>query len=92
MTDSWGQNTLKWLDDARYELIDGAAHGLATVAYATGGVLHAVCRLIEAPLPSAGIEAFARDFAWEIFGKRLSAVFRRSHDHDPDARPADLNV
>lgn len=35
----------------------------------------AVWGLIEAPSPTIGIKVLAMDFAWEIFGKRLTAVF-----------------
>jgi len=73
--------------------IEAAAHGLPTVAYATGGVTEAVAngvsgQLVEpgdsagfaqavlkqlaAPLPPAGVRAFAERFAWIHFGASLA--------------------
>lgn len=77
--------------------IEAAAHGVPTVAYATGGVpdavahgqsgylvppgdaaafADAVLRLLNTPLDEAGIRAFAKGFAWEVFGERVGQVLR----------------
>ncbi|WP_142803572.1 glycosyltransferase family 4 protein [Tepidiphilus sp. J10] len=77
--------------------IEAAAHGVPTVAYATGGVpdavahgqsgylvppgdaaafADAVLRLLDAPLDEAGIRAFAKGFAWEVFGERVRQVLQ----------------
>lgn len=77
--------------------IEAAAHGLPTVAYATGGVpdavahgqsgylvppgdaaafADAVLRLLDAPMDEAGIRAFAKGFAWEVFGERVGRVLQ----------------
>lgn len=77
--------------------IEAAAHGLPTVAYATGGVVDAVAdgvsgrlvasgdaaafadailQLLATPLDEAGIRAFAKGFAWEVFGERVGRVLQ----------------
>lgn len=80
--------------------IEAASYGLATVAYATGGVVDAVAdgvsgyllppgdgaafaktvaRLLDQPLPLEPIRAFAEQFDWARFGKRISmALFNDS--------------
>lgn len=77
--------------------IEAAAHGLPTVAYATGGVVDAVAdgvsgrlvppgdaaafadailQLLAAPMDEAGIRAFAKGFAWEVFEEKVGRVLR----------------
>ena len=76
---------------------EAAAHGLPTVAYATGGVpdavahgqsgylvppgdatafADAVVQLLATPLDAASIRAFAKGFAWEVFGERVERVLQ----------------
>ncbi len=77
--------------------IEAAAHGLPTVAYATGGVVDAVAngvsgrlvapgdaqtfadailQLLAAPMDEAGIRAFAKGFAWEVFEEKVGRVLQ----------------
>ena len=77
--------------------IEAAAHGLPTVAYATGGVVDAVAdgvsgrlvapgdaaafadailQLLATPLDEAGLRAFAKGFAWEVFGEKVGRVLQ----------------
>ncbi|MDY0330919.1 MAG: glycosyltransferase family 4 protein [Thiomonas sp.] len=75
--------------------VEAAAHGLPTVAYATGGIVDAVADgisgrlvlpgdadafaaavrgLLQRPLPTNPVIAFARRFSWEAFGARLCNI------------------
>lgn len=81
--------------------VEAAAHGLPTVAYATGGVVDAIAEgasgrlihphdatafagavveLIDTPLPMSRTVTFAKEFAWERFGQRLSESLSAYHE------------